>query len=883
MAGHPSTRPQPPAPADPATPWRDELAYRSVVAATADAAGTEVLRDLVRQLATALDVAYAFVAEFDGSPTRVRTVAMWSRGAFADDVEYDLDGTPCEEVARGGVCHYADGVAERFPKDAPLLGMGARGYLGVPLVGATGEVLGHLAVIDTKPMPAESPAITMIQLFADRARVELERLRAEVVLRRAGRALAVRLDETEGELRRTREQVNALFRIQRAVAGHLERRSLFGDVADALQSVLPAARVLLLVHTDDPSMLAVYAAYGDDGVKFYEGENIPVEGTVAGWVATHGTMMLVGRTDDVAQTFPVSHARLREEGMGSMVTLPLLTQGRSVGALTLMGKDGGAWDAVSRTLLEEMAASVAVALDNCVAYEHVERLGRELRVLLDVNTAVGRSLQRDSLFRALAASVRAVVPSDRFGIELPVEGDKLQAHVLSSVDAPVLVEALPAAGTACHWVETRRERLVAASREELRERYPVTFAVMAREGMESLCALPLCTADRCIGVLFFMATRRDAFAGLRLGLVEQIASAVAVALDNCLAHEEVERLRDRLAAENVYLQEEIRQEHDFTEIVGRSPAMLAMLSRVETVAPTDATVLILGETGTGKELVARAIHARSPRRGRPLVKVNCAALSAGLVESELFGHVKGAFTGALTDRVGRFELADGGTIFLDEIGELSMETQVKLLRVMQEREFEPVGSSKTRTVDTRVIAATNRNLEQAVAEGKFRADLFYRLNVIPIHVPPLRERPGDVRLLVHQCVARYARDLGKQVDGVSRETMERLESYGWPGNVRELQNLIERAVVLATGPTIRIEPELLPAVAPSPAAAPPSASRRDGDGRSLDVVQREHIEAALAKASWVIEGPNGAAAALGLHPNTLRSRLKKLGVRRPGR
>jgi formate hydrogenlyase transcriptional activator len=381
-------------------------------------------------------------------------------------------------------------------------------------------------------------------------------------------------------------------------------------------------------------------------------------------------------------------------------------------------------------------------------------------------------------------------------------------------------------------------------------------------------------------VLFFMATRENAFAGLRLGLVEQVASAIAVALDNCLAHEEVERLRDRLAAENIYLQDEIRQEHDFTEIIGRSPAMLAMLSRIETVAPTDSTVLILGETGTGKELIARAIHARSPRRGRPLVKVNCAALSAGLVESELFGHVKGAFTGALTDRVGRFELADGGTIFLDEIGELSIETQVKLLRVMQEREFEPVGSSRTRTVNTRVIAATNRNLEQAVVEGKFRADLFYRLNVIPIHVPPLRERPGDIRLLVHHCVARYARELGKPVNGVSRETLERLERYGWPGNVRELQNLIERATVLATGPTIRIESELLPAVAVPPPAtstgAPPNAG-------SLAAAQREHIEAALAKTNWVIEGPNGAAAALGLHPNTLRSRLKKLGVRRPAR
>jgi formate hydrogenlyase transcriptional activator len=885
MAIPSSLRPHGAPPVDHAAAWHDDLAYRSVVAATADKAGADFFRQLVRQLATALGVEYAFIAEFAGSPARVRTVALWGRGEWLPDLEYDLAGTPCEEVAQGKLCHHRDGVQQRFPKDVALVDMGARGYLGVPLLGADGAALGHLAIIDTKPIPDEPRLATLVHLFADRARVELERLRAELVLDRASQALEVRLEQAQGELKLARGQVAALYRIQRAVAGHLDRRALFGAVAEALRGVVPAARVILFVPSEDPAMLDVYAAYGDTGVQFFAGEKIPRDGTVAGWVAAHGTTVVVARTEDVRARFPVSYERLRREGMDSMVVLPLVSHGRCVGVLTLMGERAGAWDAVPATLLDEMAASVAVALDNCIAYEELERSSRERQALLDVNVAVGHHLEREKLFRALAVCLRDVLPSDRFGIELPLDGDRLQAHVLSTMDAgdvPIRVEPLPAAGTACRWTEEHRTWIVASSREELRERFPVTFDVMSREQMESLCAVPLLAGHRCIGVLFFMARQRGVYASLRRGLLERVAAAVAVALDNCLAHEEVRRLRDRLAAENVYLQEEIRQEHDFREIVGRSPNMLAMLARIETVAPTDTTVLILGETGTGKELIARAIHDRSARRDRPLVKVNCAALSAGLVESELFGHVRGAFTGALTDRVGRFELADGGTIFLDEIGELSLETQVKLLRVMQEREFEPVGSSRTRTVDTRIIAATNRDLEGAVADGKFRADLYYRLNVIPIQVPPLRERPGDVRLLVHQCIARYARERGKRIEGVSRETMEQLEAYDWPGNVRELQNVIERAVVLSSGPTLVIEPEVLAHRAGRPdVPGDGKAPASHPDERTLEAVQRRHIEDALARSGWVIEGVRGAAAALGINPNTLRSRMKKLGIRRP--
>ena len=341
---------------------------------------------------------------------------------------------------------------------------------------------------------------------------------------------------------------------------------------------------------------------------------------------------------------------------------------------------------------------------------------------------------------------------------------------------------------------------------------------------------------------------------------------------------EVERLTNRLQAENVYLQEEIHREHNFEELVGNSPVLLESLRKVERVARTDTTVLILGETGTGKELFARAIHRRSRRSSRPLVKVNCGAIAPGLVESELFGHVKGAFTGAIDKRIGRFELANGGTIFLDEVGELPLEAQVKLLRVLQEQEFEPVGSSRTIHVDVRIIAATNRKLDQAVAEQKFRADLLYRLNVFPIEVPPLRDRKSDLGLLVSFFAEGLGRKLGKPIRGFTTTSLQRMAEYSWPGNVRELQNVIERAAILAQGPVLDLGGTVPGGAPPDSPPEPPIQPSVTTDGASLEEVQRSHILNVLKQTGGVIEGTRGAALVLGLHPNTLRSRMKKLGI-----
>ncbi|HKW92541.1 MAG TPA: sigma 54-interacting transcriptional regulator [Methylomirabilota bacterium] len=479
--------------------------------------------------------------------------------------------------------------------------------------------------------------------------------------------------------------------------------------------------------------------------------------------------------------------------------------------------------------------------------------------------------------------------------ESSVESDEVQTFRSLPLD-----QAAGLSRAVAQYVRKTRESVVIAD-TAADERFASDPYVTAHSPRSILCT-PIMHQGQIRGLFYLENTlTTGAFTADRLQVITILASQAAISLENATLYDEmrqevgrrrlaedglraalaeVETLRNRLQAENVYLQEEIRQQHNFTEIVGQSPALLAVLHKAEQAAPTDATVLIYGETGTGKELIARAIHDRSRRKDRPLVKVNCSAISAGLVESELFGHVKGAFTGALERRVGRFELANHGTIFLDEVGELPPETQVKLLRVLQEREFEPVGSSRSIKVDVRVIAATNRNLEEAVQTGRFRSDLFYRLNVFPLAMPALRDRRSDIPQLVMFFLSRFAKQMGKPVEVVSRATLERLASYPWPGNIRELQNIIERAVVLSEGSVLELTPGLLPgALAESGPGVAPGGLVPSGLA-TLDDLQRRHILAALDETGGVIEGPAGAARILKLHPNTLRSRMQKLGIRR---
>jgi transcriptional regulator with GAF, ATPase, and Fis domain len=418
---------------------------------------------------------------------------------------------------------------------------------------------------------------------------------------------------------------------------------------------------------------------------------------------------------------------------------------------------------------------------------------------------------------------------------------------------------------------------------------------LVRWEAESYLGVPMADADgRVIGHIAILDDKPMERNARAIDLVRIFAARAAAELKRQKAErelqsalEQVQSLQRKLEAENVYLQEEIRNEHNFDEMVGSSPALLDVLSKIERIAATDSTVLIQGETGTGKELVARALHSRSRRKTRPLVKVNCGAIPSGLVESELFGHVKGAFTGALERRTGRFELAHGGTLFLDEVGELPLDTQVKLLRVLQEQEFEPVGSGRTIKVDVRIIAASNRDLQEEVRAGRFRSDLFYRLNVLPLKVPVLRDRRSDIPALVLFFLARFSKRCGKEIQGVSQNTMDLLMRYPWPGNIRELQNVIERGVALSQGHVLQLGPDLLPLERPQVEVvgelSPSSDTKQtvtDFGLVAMEEVERQHVLTVLQKTDGVIDGPKGAAKILNLHPNTLRSRMKKLGITR---
>ena len=447
--------------------------------------------------------------------------------------------------------------------------------------------------------------------------------------------------------------------------------------------------------------------------------------------------------------------------------------------------------------------------------EALRRSEERNRSLLQINNAIITNLTQQALLHSISEALRTVISFDRCAITL-YQPDRDTFRFLAVGD---LLSDYFRAGledshdeTCAGWVFDHQRPLVRRDLEK--EAHYANERRLVAEGVQSMCAFPLVFQGKCIGTLSLVSRERDRYSDQDAVFLQEVANQIVLAIQNMQSYEEIDSLKARLEKENVYLREELRTEHNFEEIVGNSPAVLRALGAVDQVAPTDATVLIYGETGTGKELVARAIHNRSARNGRALVNVNCSAISAGLVESELFGHMKGAFTGAVERRIGRFELAHGGTIFLDEIGELSLETQVKLLRVLQEHEFEPVGSSHPVRVDVRVIAATNRNLREAMQAGRFRSDLFYRLNVFPIELPPLRERRSDIPQLAAFCVSRFSKRFGKKIDGVSRESMEKLMNYPWPGNIRELQNVIERAVILSAEPTLRLDRDLMPVTAP---------------------------------------------------------------------
>lgn len=499
--------------------------------------------------------------------------------------------------------------------------------------------------------------------------------------------------------------------------------------------------------------------------------------------------------------------------------------------------------------------------------------GETYRALLAVSEAIVSHRDLSALFHELAGRLHHVVRFDGLGLVLhEAASNTMRLHVLE-VFAPASLPSdfsMPVEDDPGGVVWQTQQALITSSVAELM-RWPQWLGRVQPSGVQSLCWLPLTTAQQRLGALVFACKQPSAYDAVDMGFVQLVANQVAVAVENALAFEEIRALKDQLAQEKAYLEEEVCTDHHFGEIVGESSALRRVLRQVETVAPTDSTVLIRGETGTGKELIARALHELSPRRDRTLIKLNCSAIPTGLLESELFGHERGAFTGALSQKVGRFEMAHRGTLFLDEVGDIPAELQPKLLRVLQEQEFERLGGTKTIKVDVRLVAATHRDLAKMVAESHFREDLYYRLNVFPVLLPPLRERPDDIPRLVRHFTHRFARRMGRQIETIPSAVMDALVRYSWPGNVRELQNVIERAVILSPGSSLQVPlSDLQTGATQAPA---PQVTLADAE--------RNHILGALRATGWVVAGPKGAASRLGMKRTTLLKKMKRLDISRP--
>ena len=705
------------------------------------------------------------------------------------------------------------------------------------------------------------------------------------------------LDAAAAPLEASLRQLEALLEVSEAIAQHRDLQVLFRDLRHRLHAVVRFDFLALVLHDPSRDVMRLHVLEASESLEKSPGHESPVDESPSGWVWQTQQLFIV--SDMSRETrYPEFRQRLINEGVLSIAILPLTTAQRRLGALGFGSREPRQLTDAELHFMQRVAGLVAVAVDNALNFEssqaYQQQLAQErdhLRVLLEVNNILVSTREVPELFRGIVSTLERVIHHDYTSLTLldPSTG-LLKIRALDFPDLPDLanpevsvpMDLSPAASC----FTTGKPALFRGGEID---RFSLKIIRFLRgAGVETICCVPLITHGRTIGTLNLASRRTDAFSPSDVELLQQVAGQVAIAVENALAFQEIDALKDKLAEEKLYLEEEIRSEFNFEEIIGESPALKRALAQVEMVAAAGTAVLILGETGTGKELFARAIHDFSPRRERTFVKINCAAIPAGLLESELFGHERGAFTGAVAQKIGRFELADKGTLFLDEVGDIPLELQPKLLRVLQEQEFERLGSTRTVRVDVRVVAATNADLSKLVAEKAFRSDLYYRLNVFPIQVPALRERSEDLPLLVRYFVQKYSRQLNKSVEYIPADAMDALLHYSWPGNVRELENLIERAVLLSPGKDLRVPLAELKSGSPADLSSGSSASFASLTASpssppiaTLEEAERQHILRALRQTQWRIAGPRGAAALLGMKRTTLQARMRKLGIRRP--
>jgi formate hydrogenlyase transcriptional activator len=840
---------------------------------------TALFRDLARRLPAI--VPFEFISLFLYDPERnVMRIHMLGT-AEADSIPPGME-IPIEEGFSGTVFTSQQPViishpreAERFPRTLSLMHeTGVQSFCMLPLTTIVRR-LGAIGFGSSRFGAFGRSDVEFLQQVAAQVAVAVDNVLHEESATTA-----------QLQLRDERDRLRLLLEVSESIASYRDLSKLFQDLVQRLPRIVPFDYINLILHDSerDVMRLHILAAPSESTVK--AGTELPVDDSPGGYVWKTQKPLMV---EDVSldDRFSAVKPMLRENGVQSYCVVPLTTALRRLGAMGFGSLQKRAYQESEVTFMQEVAKQIAVAVDNVLhdasARSAQQQLARErdrLQLLLEVNNAVVSHLDMDAVFASVSASLQRVIQHNGCSLLLyEPESGRYRCHVLRVDKNESFVEEGQAdrsvKSPGCIAISTKAAAVFGEQDlKDLAAESKIAQHLLA-EGVKSFCSIPLQSHDRILGTLNIGRLSKDAFTPEEVELLGQVAQQIAIAVENGLAYRQIAELKEKLNEEKLYLEDEIRTEHNFEEIVGDSEPLKHVLKQVEIVAPTDSTVLIQGETGTGKELVARAIHNLSSRRGRTFVKLNCAAIPTGLLESELFGHEKGAFTGAIAQKIGRFELAHGGTLFLDELGDIPLELQSKFLRVLQEQEFERLGGNKTIRVDIRLVAATNRDLATMVTEKQFRSDLYYRLNVFPIMSPPLRDRAEDIPALVYYFTRKFARRMNKQIDTIPTETMAALSRYHWPGNIRELENFIERAVILSRGSSLAVP------LAELKQRTKVTATDNQRQLSTLEEAEREHIRRALQQANWLVGGPSGAAAKLGMKRTTLQSKMAKLGIERP--
>jgi formate hydrogenlyase transcriptional activator len=699
-------------------------------------------------------------------------------------------------------------------------------------------------------------------------------------------------------LQRQNERFELLLNLATRITSSLDLREVLRAIAANIREVIHADAVTVGVPDAASGKVRVFAVdfpHGKGVIK----EELLVTPSAAARKAMDTLKPLVIHTWEGAVASEM-HDLVTAEGLKAFCNIPLSNRGRFLGMLSILRTTETPFTPEDVDFLSRASGQIAIAVENALAYREISELkevlavqNTRLQMLLQLTQRITSNLEFREVLREVSANVREVMHADAAGFAFFDEASaKSRIYAVDFPDAKGFVKeeivVTPGLAFKRAWESSKPVIVSTNDREELG---PEIYGLVVAEGLKGHCLIPLVSHGRTVGVLI-VARREGGFTSADIDFLSEASGQIAIAVENALAYREISELKDKLAQEKIYLEEEFRSEMGFEQIIGNSSGLKHVLQLVETAAPSDSTVLLLGETGTGKELIARAIHERSRRKQRTFVKLNCAAIPTGLVESELFGHEKGAFTGAVSQKIGRLELADQGTLFLDEVGDIPIEIQPKLLRALQEREFERLGSTHTRKVNVRMVAATNRDLEEMITNREFRSDLYYRLNVFPIRIPPLRDRREDIPLLVSYFVQKCAKEMQKCIEAVPATAMKGLTAWDWPGNIRELENFIERAVLLTKGKSLEVPLEELRKTTKTEGSP-------DTDRRRLNQVagertssqsdktsvadeytskQRDQIVQALAACRGRVGGADGAAVRLGMNRTTLLSRMKKFGI-----